>query len=96
MKTYLLQRASQVRKFSDIVETQGQFSCVTEKNDSDGKEMTENINDRSEAEFTSVDDPPTMHKTASNEATIVSEIPNKINEKMSLLHQGKKKKLLQC
>ena len=37
-------------KFSDIVEIQGQSECVTEKNvsESDEKEMTENINDRSE------------------------------------------------
>ena len=35
-------------KFSDIDEIQGQSECVTEKNVSDGKEMTENINDRNE------------------------------------------------
>ena len=31
--------------------------CVTEKGISDWKEMTENINDRSETEFASVEDP---------------------------------------
>ena len=35
-------------KFSDIVEIQGQSECVTEKNVSNRKESTENINDRSE------------------------------------------------
>ena len=34
--------------FSDIAETQGQFEFVTGKNVSDGKEITENINDRIE------------------------------------------------
>ena len=37
MKTNLLHRASQVRRFSVTVESQGQFECVTEKNDSDKK-----------------------------------------------------------
>ena len=49
-------------KFSDIVENQGQSECVTEKNVSDGKEMTENINDKSEAEFASDEDPLNMHR----------------------------------
>ena len=43
--------------FSDIVEIQGQSECVTEENVSDGKEMTQNINDRTETEFASVEDP---------------------------------------
>ena len=53
-------------KFSDIVEIQGQSKCVTEKNISDGKEMTENINDRSKTEFSSFEDPPKRYRTASN------------------------------
>ena len=45
-------------KFSDIVEIQGETGNVTEKNISDGKEMTENVNyKRSETEFASVEDP---------------------------------------
>ena len=35
-------------KFSDIDEILVKSECVTEKNVFDGKEMTENINDRSE------------------------------------------------
>ena len=58
-------------KFSDIIEIQGQSECVTEKNVSDRKEMTENINDRSEIELASVEDPLNMHKTASNETTLI-------------------------
>ena len=53
-------------KFSDIVEIQGQSKCVTEKNISYGKEMTENINERSKTEFFSFEDPPNMCRTASN------------------------------
>ena len=67
-------------KFSDIVEIQGESECVTEKNVFDGKEMTENINDRSETDFTSVKDPLNMHRTAPNEITLVSEIPNIITK----------------
>ena len=89
MKTYLLQRASQVKKLSDIAEIQGQFGCINEKNDSDRKEMSENINDRSETEFPLVQDPLNMHRTASDETILISDIPNIINKKMLLLHQGR-------
>ena len=57
-------------KFSDIVEIQGQSEGVTEKNVSDGKEMTENINGRSQIELTSVEDHLNMHRSASNEKTL--------------------------
>ena len=79
--------------FSDIVEIQGQSECVTEKNVSDGKIMTENINDRSKTEFSSVEDPLNMHRTKSNEKTVVSQMPNIINEKNVIIatEQGNKK-----
>ena len=67
-------------KFSDIVEVQGRSEWVLQKNVSDGKEMAENINDRSKTEFASVEDPLNMHRTASNKTTFVSEIPNIIND----------------
>ena len=67
-------------KFSDIVEIQGQSECVTGKYVSDKKEMTENINGRSETQFALVEDPLNMHRTASNETNLVSEILNIINE----------------
>ena len=44
-------------KITDIVEIQGQSECVTEKIVCDSKESTENINDRSEKKFASVEDP---------------------------------------
>ena len=49
-------------QFSDIVGIQGETESVTEKNISDGKEMTENVNyNRSETEFASVEGPLNMH-----------------------------------
>ena len=89
MKTYLLQRPSHVKNFSDTAEIQGQFEYINEKNDSDGKEMSENINDRSETEFALVQDPLNLHRTASDETILISGIPNIINKKMLLLHQGR-------
>ena len=67
-------------KFSDIVEIEGQSECVTGKYVSDKKEMIENINGRSETQFSLVEDPLNMHRTASNETNLVSEILNIINE----------------
>ena len=66
--------------FSDTVQIQGQ---LLQKNVSDGKELTENINYRNETESASVKDPLNMHRTGSNDAKLVSEIPNVFRE-MSL------------
>ena len=38
--------------------------------------MTENVNDTSKTEFDSDEDPQNMQRTASNEKTLISEIPN--------------------
>ena len=79
-------------KFSDIVQIQGETESVTEKNISDGKEMTENVNyNRSETEFASVEDPLNMCKTASKETILVSEIPNIINEENVIIATGQGK-----
>ena len=49
--------------------------------------MTENKNDRSEKEFASVQNSLNMHRTAPNEAIVLSEIPNIILlTKMLLSH----------
>ena len=64
-------------RFSDIAEIQNKN--VTEKNISDGKEVSENKND-TETDYASVEDPLNMYYSASNEATLVSEIRNIINE----------------
>ena len=55
MKIYLLQRAAQVRtsiSFLILLKFNDNLSVLLKKN-SDEKEMTENINDRSETEFAS-------------------------------------------
>ena len=82
-------------KFSDIAEIQGQSECVTEKNVSDRKESTKNINDRSETEFASVEDPLNMHRIASNETTLVSDIPNIINDENVIIALGQGKRQFQ-
>ena len=46
--------------------------CLPKKNISDGKEMSDNINDTiNETDFASVEDSLNMHRTASNEVTYV-------------------------
>ena len=88
---YLLQRVSQVR-FSDVVEIQGQSEYVTDNNVSGEEEMTEYINDRDKAEFTSVEDHLNMHRTTANEAILVSEIPNLINNENVIIAPRQEKK----
>ena len=80
-------------KFSNVqIQIQGETESVTEKNISDGKEMTENMNyNRSETEFASVEDPLNLYKTASKETTLVSEIPNIINEENVIIAPGQGK-----
>ena len=64
--------------FSEVVEIQEQNKNVTEKNISDRKQTSENRNDI-EIEYASVEDPFSMHRNASNETTLISDIPNLIN-----------------
>ena len=71
--------------FSGVVEVQGQSECATDKSVSDRKEMTENINDRNEAEFASVEDTLNMHRTALNETTLVSQIPKLVIEENAII-----------
>ena len=79
-------------KFSDIVQIQEQSEFATEKNVSDGKEMTENINDRSEIEFASVEDPLNMHRNATYETTLVFEIPSIISDENVIIATGQGEK----
>ena len=51
----------EIFKIFDIAEIQWQSECVTEKNVSHRKQMSENINDRNDTEFASVEDPLNMH-----------------------------------
>ena len=63
--------------FSDINENQKETESVI----SNGKEMNTNNNEnKSEAEYASVEDPLNMHRTSTNKTTLISEITNIINE----------------
>ena len=58
------------------------------------KKNSENRND-TETECNSVEDALNMHRTASNETTLVSEIPYIINEENVLIAPGQGKKQFQ-
>ena len=65
---------------------------VTKNDISDEKEMDKNNNEnKSEAEYASVEDPLNMHRTATNEITLISEIPNIINEENVIIAPGEGK-----
>ena len=53
--------------------------------------MSESIND-TDTEYASVEDPLSMHRPESNEASLVFEIPNIINEENSIIGPGQGKK----
>ena len=57
--------------------------------------MTKNIKGRRETEFASVEDPLNMHRTASNETTLVFEIPSIVNEENVIIALGQRKKQFQ-
>ena len=48
--------------FLILLKIKDNLSVLLKKNVSDGKEMTENINDKSETEFASDEDPLNMHR----------------------------------
>ena len=63
-------------KFSDNAKIQRENEGVNEKTTNDGNKMSENINNtESEADYASVEDPLNMHRTASDETTLVPEVP---------------------
>ena len=62
-------------KFSDFVEMQGGTEKGTAEIICNAKE---NVNE-TETEYASVEDPLNIHRTASNETTLVSDIPNIVN-----------------
>ena len=67
------------------------MKVLLKKNTSDGKEMSENMNDN-KIGYASVEDPLNIHRSTSNDTTLVSEIPNIINEEnvITAPRQGKK------
>ena len=81
-----------ILNFSDIDENQEEAESVTENGISDGKEMNKNNNENtSEAEYASFKDPLNMHRTATNETTLISKIPNVINEENVIIAPGQEK-----
>ena len=70
-------------KFSDFVEMQGE----TEKGTA---ESIENVNE-SEAEYASVEDPLNIHRTTSNETTLVCDIPNIVSNQNIIIAPGQGK-----
>ena len=78
--------------FSDINENQEETESVTKNGISNVKEINKNDNENaSEAEYVSVEDPLNMHRTATNETTLISEIPNIINEENIIIAPGQGK-----
>ena len=77
MNIYLLQRVSQVKtclSFLKLLKFKNNLNVLLKKkNVYNRKERTQNINDRNETEFASVEDPKNMCRTASNETTLVSQ-----------------------
>ena len=73
-------------KFSDFVEMQGE----TEKGTAESIcNVKENVNE-SKTEYASVEDPLNIHRTVSNETTLVSDIPNIVsNQNIIAPGQGK-------
>ena len=75
--------------FSDIVEIRGQDKMLL-KNQIEKKKLEVTVK-----EYASVEDPLNMHRTASNETNLVSEIPNIINEENVIAAPGQGKKQFQ-
>ena len=80
-------------RFSDIIEIQAKNKNVTEKIISGRKEVGEKRND-TETEHASVEDSLNMYKTASNETTLVSEIPSIIDEENVVIAPGQEEKIV--
>ena len=77
-------------RFSNInFEIQGENESIAKKIILDGKEMRENINHiESRTEYASVEGPLNMHRTSSNKTTLISEIPNVINNQNVIIAPG--------
>ena len=79
-------------RFSNIVKIQGENGSAIEKIISEGKEMSENINDtKNETECASVKDPLNIHRISSNGQLFFSQIPNITNEENFIIVPGQRK-----
>ena len=94
LKIFLLQRVSLVMRnfFPILLKFKEKLRVLLKKNISYGKEMSKDTNGtRSEIEFTLVEDPINMHRTALNETSLVSEIPNTIDKENVIIVPGQGK-----
>ena len=78
-------------RFSDIIEIQGENKTVTEKRIFNRTEMNESINN-TETGYGLVEVPLSMHRSVSNETTLISEIPNIVTEENAIIAPGQKQK----
>ena len=76
-------------RFSDIIEIQGENKTVTEKGIFNRTEMNESINN-TETGYGLVEVPLSMHRSVSNETTLISEIPNIVTEENVIIAPGQK------
>ena len=74
-------------KFYDFVEMQGETEKGTAESICNAKE---NVTE-SETEYASVEDPLNIHRTASNETTLVSNIPNIVSNENIIIAPGQEK-----
>ena len=81
-------------RFSDIVQIQGENEGIADKNFLDGKRKRESITE-TDTEYSSVEYLINMHRIASNQTSLVPKIPNKINEKNTIIASGQGKKQFQ-
>ena len=72
---------------SENVEIQGENESVTKKIVSNGKEMSESLNDTYTV-YASVEHLQNKHKSASDETTLVSEIQDIMNEENVIISAG--------
>ena len=74
-------------KFSDIVEVQEETEKGTAESICNAKA---NVN-KTETEYVSVEDPLNIHRTTSNETSLVSDIPNIVKDENIIIAQGQGK-----
>ena len=70
--------SEEIFRFSDIVGIPGEIESVTEKITSGQTEMSKSKNDN-ETQNGLGENPLSIHRTSSNETTLIFEIPNIIN-----------------
>ena len=92
IKIFLLERVSQVRTCSgfpiSILKVKEKMQALPIKLFWMGKKSGKINHIESRTEYASVEGPLNMHRTASNKTTLISEIPNVINEQNVIIAPG--------